>query len=137
MGAEFLFMDDNALPQRANIADECFQSEDITLMDRPASSPDMNPIEHVWDILGRRIAARQPPPNCLPELWRALLDEWCNIPQDQIHNLCSACLSVVVFSSVSGQMNDGRPPTVDNPVCLNEWLFISDISPTFSKRELT
>ncbi|GFU90106.1 transposable element Tcb2 transposase [Trichonephila clavipes] len=38
-------------------------------------------------MFGRRIAARQPPPTCLPELWRALLDEWCNIPQDQIDNL--------------------------------------------------
>ncbi|GFV39733.1 DDE_3 domain-containing protein [Trichonephila clavipes] len=38
-------------------------------------------------MLGRRIAARQAPPTCLPELRRALLDEWCNIPQDQIDNL--------------------------------------------------
>ncbi|GFX77116.1 transposable element Tcb1 transposase [Trichonephila clavipes] len=35
-------------------------------------------------MLGRRIAARQPPPTCLPEFRRALLDEWCNISQDQI-----------------------------------------------------
>ncbi|GFT61947.1 transposable element Tcb1 transposase [Trichonephila clavipes] len=33
MGAEVLFMDDNARPQRANIVDECLQSEDITRMD--------------------------------------------------------------------------------------------------------
>ncbi|GFV94391.1 uncharacterized protein TNCV_3352291 [Trichonephila clavipes] len=58
MGAEFLFMDDNARPHRANIVDECLQSEDITLMDWPAYSPDLNPIVHVWDMLGRRIAAR-------------------------------------------------------------------------------
>ncbi|GFT95013.1 uncharacterized protein TNCV_1472901 [Trichonephila clavipes] len=38
-------------------------------------------------MLDRRIAARQPPPTCLPELRRSLLDEWCNIPQDQIDNL--------------------------------------------------
>ncbi|GFV49083.1 DDE_3 domain-containing protein [Trichonephila clavipes] len=75
MGAEFLFMDDNVRPHRANIVDECLQSEDITRMHWPAYSPDLNPIEHVWDMLDRRIAARQPPPNCLPELWRALLDE--------------------------------------------------------------
>ncbi|GFY30305.1 transposable element Tcb1 transposase [Trichonephila clavipes] len=56
-------------------------------MDWPAYSPDLNPIEHVWDMLGRRIAARQPPPTCLPELRRELLDEWCNIPQDQNNNL--------------------------------------------------
>ncbi|GFT09304.1 transposable element Tcb1 transposase [Trichonephila clavipes] len=80
MGAEFLFMDDNARPHRANIVDECLQSEYIIRMDWTAYSPNLNPIEHVWDMLGRRIAARQPPPTCLPELRRALLDEWCNIP---------------------------------------------------------
>ncbi|GFX96183.1 DDE_3 domain-containing protein [Trichonephila clavipes] len=80
-------MDDNARPHHVNIVDECLQSEDIPRMDWPAYSPDLNPIEHVWDMLGRRIAARQPLPTCLPELRRALLDEWCNIPEDQIDNL--------------------------------------------------
>ncbi|GFY32402.1 transposable element Tcb2 transposase [Trichonephila clavipes] len=47
MGAEFLFMDENALTHRANIVDECLQSEDITHMDCPAYSPDLNPLEHV------------------------------------------------------------------------------------------
>ncbi|GFX09792.1 transposable element Tcb1 transposase [Trichonephila clavipes] len=73
MGAEFLFMDDNARPHRANSVDECLQSDDITRMDWPAYSPDLNPIEHVWDMLGRRIAARQPPPTCPPELRKTYL----------------------------------------------------------------
>ncbi|GFY10588.1 DDE_3 domain-containing protein [Trichonephila clavipes] len=47
MGAEFLFMDDNARPHRANIVDECLHSEDITRIDWPAYSPDLNPIEHL------------------------------------------------------------------------------------------
>ncbi|GFV14580.1 transposable element Tc3 transposase [Trichonephila clavipes] len=100
LGAEFLFMDDNARPHRANIVDECLQSEDITRMDWPAYSPDLNPIEHVWNMLDQRTTARQPPPTCLLELRRALLDEWCNITQDQIDNLilsmsrrCKACIA--------------------------------------------
>ncbi|GFW72392.1 transposable element Tcb1 transposase [Trichonephila clavipes] len=100
MGAEFLFIDDNARTHRANIVDECLQSEEITRMDWPAYSPYLNPTEHVWDMLGRRIAAHQPPPTCIPELRRALLNEWCNIPQDQIDNLilsiprrCKACIA--------------------------------------------
>ncbi|GFV23893.1 uncharacterized protein TNCV_272561 [Trichonephila clavipes] len=79
-------------------AHECLQLEDITRMVWPAYSPDLNPIDHVWDMLGRQIAAHQPPPTCLPELRRALLDESCNIPQDEIDNLilsmsrrCKAC----------------------------------------------
>ncbi|GFW68424.1 transposable element Tcb1 transposase [Trichonephila clavipes] len=60
MGTEFLFMDDNDRPHRANIVDECLQSEDIICIDWPAYSLNLNPIEHVVDMLGRRIAARQP-----------------------------------------------------------------------------
>ncbi|GFV72785.1 DDE_3 domain-containing protein [Trichonephila clavipes] len=40
MGAEFRFLDDNARPHRANIVDECLQSEYITRMDWPTYSPD-------------------------------------------------------------------------------------------------
>ncbi|GFY01182.1 transposable element Tcb2 transposase [Trichonephila clavipes] len=41
----------------------------------------MDPIEHVWDALGRRVAGPQPPPQTLQELERALLEEWVRIPQ--------------------------------------------------------
>ncbi|GFU62924.1 uncharacterized protein TNCV_40741 [Trichonephila clavipes] len=51
-------------------ARECLQSKNITRMGWPAYSADLNPVELV-----RRIAARQPPPTCLPELGRVLLDE--------------------------------------------------------------
>ncbi|GFU29378.1 transposable element Tcb1 transposase [Trichonephila clavipes] len=100
MDAEFLFMDGNARPHCAIIVAECLQSEDITRMDWPAYSPDLNPIEHVWDMLGRRIETRQHPLTCLPELRRALLVEWCNILKDQIDNLilsmprrCKTCIA--------------------------------------------
>ncbi|GFW17224.1 transposable element Tc3 transposase [Trichonephila clavipes] len=58
MGLQFLFMDDNAPCHRTVAAEQLLESEDIERMDWPARSPDLNPIEHVWDFLGRRLAAR-------------------------------------------------------------------------------
>ncbi|GFY14918.1 transposable element Tcb2 transposase [Trichonephila clavipes] len=68
-------------------------------MDWPAYSPDLNPIEHVWDMLGRQISPSKPPPTCLSELWRALLDEWCNVPQTQIDNLILSMLRLYLSAS--------------------------------------
>ncbi|GFV53932.1 transposable element Tcb2 transposase [Trichonephila clavipes] len=58
IGPDFIFMDANAGPHRTLAVEELLESEDITRMDWPVYSPDLNLIEHVWDALGRRIAAR-------------------------------------------------------------------------------
>ncbi|GBN07473.1 hypothetical protein AVEN_63513-1 [Araneus ventricosus] len=52
----------------------------------PARSPDLNPIEHVWDMLGRRIAGRSVPPGTLHELQQALLQDWALLPQQAIND---------------------------------------------------
>ncbi|GFU40513.1 transposable element Tcb2 transposase [Trichonephila clavipes] len=52
-----------------------------------ACYPNINPTEHVWDALGRRVAGRQPPPQTIQELGRALLKEWDRIPQLVINSL--------------------------------------------------
>ncbi|GFU04332.1 transposable element Tcb1 transposase [Trichonephila clavipes] len=77
------------------------ESEDIERMDWPALSPDLNPIEHVWDVLGRRLAARTLPPVTIRELRLALQDEWAAMPQQLIGTLilsmgrrCETCLAV-------------------------------------------
>ncbi|GFV02026.1 transposable element Tcb2 transposase [Trichonephila clavipes] len=51
-------MDDNARPHRTLAVEDLLESEDITRIDWPAYSQDLNHIENVWDALGRRIAAR-------------------------------------------------------------------------------
>ncbi|GFV13799.1 transposable element Tcb2 transposase [Trichonephila clavipes] len=52
----------------------------------------MNPIEHVWDALGRRVAGHQLPPQTLKELERALLEEWDRILQLVIKSLIDSML---------------------------------------------
>ncbi|GFW43521.1 transposable element Tcb1 transposase [Trichonephila clavipes] len=86
IGDDFILMDDNCRPHRANLVEDFLFEEGIVRMEWPACSPDMNPIEHVWDALGRRVADRQPSPQTLQELERALID---SMPQR-----CSMLLAV-------------------------------------------
>ncbi|GFX78557.1 transposable element Tc3 transposase [Trichonephila clavipes] len=101
MGLQFLFMDDNAPCHRTVAAEQLLESEDIERMDWPARSPDLNPIEHVWDFLGRRLAARNLSPVTIRVLRLALQDEWAAMPQQLIDTLilsmdrrCETCLAV-------------------------------------------
>ncbi|GFV67143.1 transposable element Tcb2 transposase [Trichonephila clavipes] len=87
MCLQFLFMDDNAPCHRTVAAEQLLESGDIERMDWPARSPDLNPIEHVWDFLGRRLAARTLPPVTIRELRLALQDEWAAMPQQIIDTL--------------------------------------------------
>ncbi|GFW63318.1 transposable element Tcb2 transposase [Trichonephila clavipes] len=101
MGLQFLFMDNNALCHRTVAAEQLLESEDIERMDWPARSPDLNPIGHVWDFLGRRLAARTLPPVTIRELRLALQDERAAMPQQLIDTLilsmgrrCETCLAI-------------------------------------------
>ncbi|GFT48742.1 transposable element Tcb2 transposase [Trichonephila clavipes] len=87
MGLQFLFMDDNAPCHRTVAAEQLLESEDIERMDWPARSPDLNPIEHVWDFLGRRLSARTLPQVRIRKLRLALQDEWAAMPQQLIDTL--------------------------------------------------
>ncbi|GFW91237.1 transposable element Tcb2 transposase [Trichonephila clavipes] len=68
-------MNDNARPQRADNIDDYLESEGIVRMTLPAYSPDLNPIENLWDFLGRAVSSRFPPPATLVELETALQEE--------------------------------------------------------------
>jgi transposase len=52
-------MDDNARSHRSRALTAYLRSEAVTSVPWPAMSPDLNPIEHIWDMLSRRIQARE------------------------------------------------------------------------------
>ncbi len=81
---------DNARPHVARICTQFLEAENIPVLVWPAYSPDMSPIEHVWDALDRRIRQRVPVPANIQQLRTAIEEEWTNIPQATINNLINS-----------------------------------------------
>ncbi|KAI3355643.1 hypothetical protein L3Q82_004186 [Scortum barcoo] len=87
VGPGFLLMQDNARPHVAGVCQQFLQDEGIDAMDWPARSPDLNPIEHIWDIMSRSIHQRHVAPQTVQELADALVQVWEEIPQETIRHL--------------------------------------------------
>ncbi|KFM73731.1 Transposable element Tcb1 transposase, partial [Stegodyphus mimosarum] len=64
-----VFQQDNARPHTARIVKSFFAAQQVQLLPWPACSPDMSPIEHVWDVIGRRLARDPRPVASADELW--------------------------------------------------------------------
>ncbi len=77
---------DNAWPHVARICAQFLEAENIPVLAWPTYSPDMSPIEHVWDALDRYIRQRVPVPANIQQLHTAIEEEWTNITQATIYN---------------------------------------------------
>ncbi|GFX14921.1 transposable element Tc3 transposase [Trichonephila clavipes] len=115
VGDKFVFMDDNATCHRTLAVQDCLDSEGIQRLVWPARSKDLNPIENVWDDLGRHVAGRNYPPTNKNTLIRALTEEWDKLPQQLLDNVVqsrahpSRCATRAPHV---GEKNKGRPPAV-------------------------
>ena len=72
-------MHNNARPHVARLCRHFLNRNNVSVLPWPAVSPDMNPIEHIWDYLGRKVRARGNLHN-LRDLENAVIQEWNNIP---------------------------------------------------------
>lgn len=79
--------EDNAPCHVAKMAMRWKQENGIQRLPWPPQSPDMNPIEHVWDHLERELKKITPPPTNVGDLQHSLLNIWNNLDQSVINNL--------------------------------------------------
>ena len=95
-----VFQQANARPHTAMNSQNYLNNVGIQVVPWPSLSPDLAPIEHVWDELGRRVKSRAQRPVTLPQLRQELTQEWNGIPQRVNQNIitsmrrrCIACIN--------------------------------------------
>ncbi|KAI2666726.1 Transposable element Tcb1 transposase [Labeo rohita] len=85
---DFIFQHDLAPAHSAKTTGKWFTDHGITVLNWPANSPDLNPIENLWDIVKRKL--RDARPNTLNELKAAIEASWASITPQQCHRLIAS-----------------------------------------------
>lgn len=80
-------MHDNATSHTAAATRNFLTINNVNVIDWPAVSPDLNPIEHLWDELDRRVRGQPNPPESVAQMRQALLAQWQRIGQPEIRRL--------------------------------------------------
>ncbi len=86
--ADFIFQQDLAPAHTAKGTKSWFNDHSVTVLDWPENSPDLNPIENLWDIVKRKM--RDTRPNNADELKAAIKATWASITPDQYHRLITS-----------------------------------------------
>ncbi|KAG2455504.1 TCB1 transposase, partial [Polypterus senegalus] len=83
------FQQDNAPCHKARIISNWFLEHDneFTVLKWPPQSPDLNPIEHLWDVMERELRALDVHPTNLHQLQDSILSIWANISKECFQHL--------------------------------------------------
>lgn len=82
-----IFQDDNARPHRAKIATDILVASEIPTLPWPPQSPDLNPIENLWNEVDRQVRSLPSQPTSIEDLERKVKAAWSSIPLEHIRNL--------------------------------------------------
>ncbi len=87
-GRPCVFQQDNAKPHTAAITTAWLRSRRVRVLNWPACSPDLSPIENIWRIIKRNI--RQRWPRTLQQLETYIRQEWDQIPTPKLQKLITS-----------------------------------------------
>lgn len=82
-----IFQQDNDPKHSSRTAKRWFAEMGIKLLPWPSQSPDLSPIENLWDYLACQVSKRAHQPSSPDELWQVLEEEWYRIDSDVIKRL--------------------------------------------------
>jgi len=82
-----IFQDDNAPCHASNKTKQWKEDNLIERLPWPAQSPDLNPIENLWNELETRIRKHKPIPKNKTEFFAALQEEWYKIDESRLTRL--------------------------------------------------
>jgi len=86
-GEEVIFQQDNDPKHTSKKAKKWMEDNNIILLDWPAQSPDLSPIEHQWVHLKRKLGEYPTPPKGVWEIWERVVEEWNEIAPEVCQNL--------------------------------------------------
>ncbi|GFV06776.1 transposable element Tcb2 transposase [Trichonephila clavipes] len=78
--SQLIRIQDNARPHVDKTVKSYLDSQQVQLLPWPAYSPDMSPIKHVWNIVGRRLVRDLRPVVWTDELWLRIQTIWNTLP---------------------------------------------------------
>jgi len=84
---DFVFQQDNASIHTSRETSEWFSDQNMTRLQWPALSPDLNPIENLWAIMARRVYAHGRQFSTREGRMRVILKAWDEIPQETLDAL--------------------------------------------------
>ncbi|GFV63850.1 transposable element Tcb2 transposase [Trichonephila clavipes] len=88
-------MQDNCTSHKSRLSTDWLDehSSDFYVINWPLRSPDLNPIDHLWDVLEQVVKGHRTAPTNLTELWTALANIWQVIPIELFQKLVESISS--------------------------------------------
>jgi transposase len=84
---DIIFQQDNDPKHKSQLATQWFRDHEYTVMVWPSQSADLNPIEHCWGYLKRKLNDYPESPKGILELWERAEEEWNKIPKEVCQGL--------------------------------------------------